>query len=545
MRMRALLCLVIFCLSLCVPAQVVRAAELEDGWETIQAGIDYREYLVEGPNRVYVARMDRSAEDIILDTAIAQGRLAYGGEKVSDMAKRYDDVLNFVEFPSGTPYGYRSQVVVAINGSFVIPKTLIPYSGVIQSGWYAKRFENFDEKAFGWKYDVDVTKRQVFIGECVYHNLSKQYVRNTLSGVTIPINGINIPRPSNSMVLYTSQYDTTTRTAPDGVEVLVEMRRASLILSEPWGAKGIVKEIRQNAGSTPIPFDHIVLSAHGTAADRLLELVEGAWNEFELEVDQELINCTVPSTEPNWVKTFAGITGDHTFLKAGVIIPHPNEQENTDVHPRTAIAFNDQNIYFIVVDGRQPGVSVGMTYVQLAAFSKENLAATWGLTLDGGGSSTMVVNGEVVNIPSDPCTIRYFLPVIRANNPGDPDTDSNDTSESPVTENGSLPSLICERLVGSGVMMVALQPRLTSTLFEPGFTVLTQDVTEVRLGPGTHYAVLNTVGSGREGTILHQIFDFDGIYAKGSYWWKVDFGTIVGWVSESSLMRPLDSSTLN
>ena len=63
----------------------------------------------------------------------------------------------------------------------------------------------------------------------------------------------------------------------------------------------------------------------------------------------------------------------------------------------------------MVVDGRQPGYSVGMTLEELAHFmrtqlgnfslSKEN--AYQGLNLDGGGSSTMVVEGEVVNSPSD------------------------------------------------------------------------------------------------------------------------------------------------
>jgi hypothetical protein len=537
MRIRSFLLMLIFCLSLLTPAQDARAVGDEEGWEVIEPGIDYREYTLEGPKRVFVARMDRSVPpQVILDTSIAQGRLAYGLEKVSDMAKRYDDAINFVEYPSETPYeyGFRNKVVVAINGSFLEDETTIPYSGMIQSGWYTKRYDDYTGAAFGWKYDLDVIKRQAFIADCVYHKANKQYIWNIESEETVFINGINVPRPSNSMVLYTSQYDTTTRTESNGVEVLVEMKRAVLILSQNWGAKGTVVAIRENAGSTPIPFDHIVLSAHGTAAARLLEVI-GVGDE--IEVDQEVTSldsdCKYEVPIPNWVKTFAGITGDWTYLKASVFNPHPTK--NLVLDPRTAIAFNDQYIYFIVVDGRQPGLSIGMTYGELASFSVSELQATWGLAMDSGGSSTMVINGLVMNIPSDPCTRRIFLPVIGADNPVDPDPDDSDLSLAPADETGFLPTLLCERRVGNGVMMIALQDRLSSDLFEPGNRVWNKIGAEVRLGPGTNYALLATMTESIEGTIIHQINDLDGIYAKGAFWWKVDFGTVVGWVNQDSL----------
>ena len=541
MRIRAFLSLVIFCLSLCAPAQTVWAAADEDGWETIEPGIDYQEFLVTGPNRVFVARMDRGVQDVILDTSIAQGRLAYGGEKVSDMVKRYDDALNFVEFPNGIPYGYRNKVVVAINGSFVIPGTSIPYSGVIQSSWYAKRYEQFSGASFGWKYDIDVTNRHAFIGDCVYHMVDRQYIRNSNNGEIFYIDGINIPRPSNKMVLYTSHYDTTTRTASDGIEVLVEMRRATLLIS-PNGATGNVVNIRDNSGSTIIPFDHIVLSAHGTAAEKLRNGLQPD-QVIDIVLSQEITNCL--ETESNWVKPYAGITGDHTFLKAGVVIPHPDRIKNTDVHPRTAIVFNDEYLYFIVVDGRQPEVSVGMTYVQLAEFSRDSLSATWGLALDGGGSSTMVINGLVMNNPSDPCARRIYLPMIAIDRPDDPAPGNTVLNLYPSAEEASSPSVVCERRVGSGVMMIALQPKLSSTLFEPGDAVLNQIGAQVRLGPGTNYALLATLNQVQEGVILHQISNLDGIYAKGTYWWKVDFPSVKGWVSQGSLMLKPVSGTPN
>jgi hypothetical protein len=64
---------------------------------------------------------------------------------------------------------------------------------------------------------------------------------------------------------------------------------------------------------------------------------------------------------------------------------------------RTAVAYNDQYIFFIVVDGRDDDHSKGMTIRQLAEFSKNTLGASYGIAQDGGGSSTMVVSGQVVN----------------------------------------------------------------------------------------------------------------------------------------------------
>ena len=54
----------------------------------------------------------------------------------------------------------------------------------------------------------------------------------------------------------------------------------------------------------------------------------------------------------------------------------------------------------VTVDGRQPGVSVGMTLQELAEYLL-SLGATDAMNLDGGGSTTMFLDGRVVNTPSD------------------------------------------------------------------------------------------------------------------------------------------------
>lgn len=71
-------------------------------------------------------------------------------------------------------------------------------------------------------------------------------------------------------------------------------------------------------------------------------------------------------------------------------------------HPRTAVAYDGRTarLWLVVVDGRQPPHSVGMTLPELAALL-EALGATDALNLDGGGSSVMVVGARPWNRPAD------------------------------------------------------------------------------------------------------------------------------------------------
>ncbi len=69
--------------------------------------------------------------------------------------------------------------------------------------------------------------------------------------------------------------------------------------------------------------------------------------------------------------------------------------------PRTAVGVIDDNhLVFVVVDGRQSGYSEGVTLTELADIFVD-LGATTAYNLDGGGSSTMFFDGEVVNSPSN------------------------------------------------------------------------------------------------------------------------------------------------
>ncbi|HEY0643862.1 MAG TPA: phosphodiester glycosidase family protein [Nocardioides sp.] len=69
--------------------------------------------------------------------------------------------------------------------------------------------------------------------------------------------------------------------------------------------------------------------------------------------------------------------------------------------PRTAIGvIEDNHLVLVVVDGRDTGYSAGASMTELATLM-QGLGAVTAYNIDGGGSSTMFFDGEVVNRPSN------------------------------------------------------------------------------------------------------------------------------------------------
>ncbi len=91
-------------------------------------------------------------------------------------------------------------------------------------------------------------------------------------------------------------------------------------------------------------------------------------------------------------------------------------------NPRTAVGVTAGGaILLVTIDGRWPKNSIGMTVFSEARFMK-HLGAVNALNLDGGGSTTMVVDGKVVNHPSGGSE-RYVtnaVAVLPGRDPNDP-----------------------------------------------------------------------------------------------------------------------------
>jgi hypothetical protein len=71
-------------------------------------------------------------------------------------------------------------------------------------------------------------------------------------------------------------------------------------------------------------------------------------------------------------------------------------------NPRTLAGVTGAgDLLLVAVDGRRPGTSVGATFAESARLLRA-LGARDGVNLDGGGSTTLTLGDDVVNLPSDP-----------------------------------------------------------------------------------------------------------------------------------------------
>jgi len=85
-----------------------------------------------------------------------------------------------------------------------------------------------------------------------------------------------------------------------------------------------------------------------------------------------------------------------------------NQADGWGIAPRTCIAQKeDGTIMFAVIDGRQPGYSIGATLFDIQKVFLEHGAVT-AANLDGGSSTVLVHNNEIINRPSSEYGERYL-----------------------------------------------------------------------------------------------------------------------------------------
>ncbi|PYS98797.1 MAG: hypothetical protein DMF63_14500 [Acidobacteria bacterium] len=197
------------------------------------------------------------------------------------------------------------------------------------------------------------------------------------------VKGINRERKSGEVIVYTPEFGKNTKTDSSGLEVIIRGKRIVAI----------------SANNSAIPKDGWVLSASDGAASLLRKMKVGdllrpAWSE-------------ISDGRPNMSGPPEDITNGVSQLLMNGKIDITWEREKASKsfaemrHPRTAVAkLKDGKFLMITVDGRQPGVSIGMNLQELAEYLL-SIGATDAMNLDGGGSTTMFLDGKVVNTPSD------------------------------------------------------------------------------------------------------------------------------------------------
>ena len=160
-----------------------------------------------------------------------------------------------------------------------------------------------------------------------------------------------------------------------------------------WNANGveqcIIEDIFDAKGSTTIPDGKAILWLKGTYANYVESLNVG--DELSVSFRLTLNN---ESQDINIHQLIGG--SNHIIMQNGQFM-----EDWAERHPRTAIGFNADStrLYFVVVDGRHL-TSTGVTLREMKGIF-DALGAVNAVNLDGGGSSCILVNDEVLNHPSD------------------------------------------------------------------------------------------------------------------------------------------------
>jgi hypothetical protein len=322
-------------------------------------GVTYQNYVVdEVPWSIHVIKIERNRSDFEVMTTLG------GGSRIG--LNTLTRQLRTIPKDAGTP-------IAAINGDFYSvehdnypgdPRGLHIRRGELVSDPAARTCVWFDEKSNPKIGDV-----------------RSKFSVTWPNGENTPM-GLNEERAGNVAVLYTAAIGASTETA-GGLEFILEKVSTNkwLPLRPEITIPARVREIRRS-GDSPIAPDTMVLSLSSRRAP-------------PVEVGDILILST--ATEPSLAGARAAIGGGPWLVRAGKAAPG-SARKGGERHPRSAIGWNSKHLFFVEVDGRQPGLSKGMNLRELADFLAE-IGCEEAMNLDGGGSAEVWLNGRILNSP--------------------------------------------------------------------------------------------------------------------------------------------------
>ena len=218
------------------------------------------------------------------------------------------------------------------------------------------------------------------------------------------VNRLPLPEEEPSVGGQLSYYDSSFGTsipADEGSRFLVV---SGLSLGSSGDFTGTVERVRDVAGTEAlaVPADSALLVASGAATERLDGIVAGE------EVTVTVTPVPYATEAARWADLRTAMPGGPLLVRDGSLLPQSGWKDEAlsddhlvGRHPRTAIALTgDGQVLLVTVDGRLPAWSAGMRMWELARFLLDR-GAVQALSLDGGGSTTMTVAGELANHPSD------------------------------------------------------------------------------------------------------------------------------------------------
>jgi hypothetical protein len=321
------------------------------------------EKIVEGPWSVHLIKIDRTNTEYTLHTMLA-GDVITGMTTLSEQLKAFPTNL-------GRP-------IAAINGDFYNDRPKA-YSGdprgiQILDGEVVSAP---DEHPCFW---IDAS------GKPRTEIVQSLFRATWPDGTTTPF-GLNEERKEDTAVLYTPRMGPFTGTKGGGREIILEPvdEKQWLPLRVGVKIKARVREILET-GDTALRPGLMVFSF----GPHLLV-------DAPLLKPGDLVQIST-ATMPSLAGCATALGGGPRLVMDGK--PVNGWQSPTVRHPRTAVGWNDTHLYLALVDGRQPGLSVGMSFQELAAYFIQ-LGCTHAINLDGGGSASMWAFGQVVNSPSE------------------------------------------------------------------------------------------------------------------------------------------------
>ncbi len=204
------------------------------------------------------------------------------------------------------------------------------------------------------------------------------------------VNELNGPPGRNGIALFTSDWGTTTPRIDGSYAVVLSPFPAAAPNAD------LQAPVIAAAANGPVPLapGTAVLVARGNAAAKLQsEAAVGTVVTLRLIL------------QPDWATVADAVGGGPVLVRDGRPVYRANEaftvSQLAPRHPRTAIGqLADGRLLMVVVDGRQPGYSTGMTTFEMA-LAMVRLGAVRAMQLDGGGSATLAFEGTVLNRPSD------------------------------------------------------------------------------------------------------------------------------------------------
>jgi len=166
-----------------------------------------------------------------------------------------------------------------------------------------------------------------------------------------------------------------------------------------------------NGGDVAIPADGFVLAALGKKATWLgkyaklgssLSVFRGVFTSFGFYLSPEskfnVVNGGPRLVQNDRVRVNA-LSEGFAYAQPG----NSNEYYGFGLsrNPRTLTGrTKNGHLLLVTIDGRQPGYSVGASFDESALLMK-SLGSDQATNIDGGGSTTIVVNGKLYNQPSD------------------------------------------------------------------------------------------------------------------------------------------------